>query len=568
MGIKRATLLFLGALAVAGLLLVLLSPALVIGGIRAWLWWTARDHDLTIACANIDAPLLRPAVLHNLQVRTHPQAATAVAIDIRRAEVAFNLRELFRRSEVRTLRQLTVEGARIDVRKSAPPETAGTPPNWSLLHDLLADGFKLSQVNVHVENGSTHVDIRKLSLAASELESGPLLIGEVVIASPLVTRSFAKLRGTASWQNSRLTLGALSLTKGVDVDTITADLARLGSRRVDLAVNLDAFGGKLRADITSEERRRRVWNVAGSAAGISLAQMSEILGWREQATGLVRAAKFTFRGDTSALADSTASIWTEINQFTWRERRADIIMFGASLYDERVHVEQLYVKQRSNELTVSGDSSLPGGGALWPLRNFTGYISASIPDVDAFARLLGAERDTYSGNITIEASVRVDDRKLRGGLATAGNLRLTDARFGENLRVTAQLNGNGSTIAIADAHIVQADRTLSLRGEIEVANITDLRVTLSPTVPVVDLTTAAPDACLNSVSLQPLPATETPASAVEQIEIRGGILIEEWKLSLKHAGGLPPPAGDEHLPKTFPLCFGTSGSAAELRLGL
>ena len=568
MRIKRATLLLLGAVA-AVLLLVLLSPALLVGGIRTWLWWTARDQNLTITCANIDAPLLRPAVLHDLQVRTNAGAPMAVAIDVQRAEVAFNLRELFRRTEIRSLRQLTIEGARIDVRKSAPSDVATASPNWSLLHDLLADGFKFSQVDVYVENGGTRVDVRKLSLAASELESGPLLIGDVVIASPLITRSFAKLRGRASWQNSRLTLGALSLTRGIDVDTITADLSRLGSRRVDVAVNLDAFGGKLRADITSEGRRRRVWNIAGSAAGISLAQMSEILGWREQPTGLVRAAKFTFRGDTSALADSTASLWTEIDQFTWRERSADIIMFGASLYDERVHVEQIYVKQRSNELTVSGDSSLPGGGALWPLRNFTGYVSASIPEVDAFARLLGAERNSYSGNVTIEASVRVDDRKLRGGLATAGNLRLTNASFGDNLRVTAQLHCNGSRIAIDDAHILQADRTLSLRGEIDVANITDVRVTLTPSVPVVDLTDAAPNTCLNRVSLQPLPPSATAPPVVEQIEIRGGMFAEEWKLSLQRAGdGVPQAGANEQPVTTFPLCFGASDSAAELRLGL
>lgn len=570
MRLKRAFLLPLAGLGAGTLLLALLSPALVVGGIRGWLWWTARQQNLAIDCENVDAPLFRPAVLEGLRVRTQPDAPLALELDVVRAEVAFNLGALFGRSEARAVRDLAVAGATVKVHQIAPAEAKSAAPSWAVLRDLLADSFRISELNVHVENGATRVDVRGISLTASELESGALLIGDVSVASPLLTRSFASLRGVASWQNNRITLGALSLTRGIDIDAISADLAHLSSGRVDLELRLEAFGGRLRADITSDHRAGRVWNVAGSASGISLAQMSGILGWHGQATGSVRACKFTFRGDAATMADSTASVWTEISQFTWRERSADLIMFGASLYNQRVHVEQIYVKQHKNELTISGDSVLPGDGSFWPVRDFTGHISASIPDADAFARLLGAERSTYSGDISIEASIGIEGRALRGGLTTAGELRLTDAMFGPALRMNAHVTCHGPTATIENADIFQGENRLGLRGEIDLADITALRVSLVPTERLVNLTPASVEDCLGAITLAPAPPSDPPAAGIEQLEIRGALFAREWELSLRPAGdGLPPAEdGAPPQPQTYRLCLRGTDVPGELRLGI
>ena len=570
MRIRRALLLLGGAIGASVLLLALLTPALVVGGIRAWLWWMAREHNLAIACANVDAPLLRPAVLHGLQVRTKSDGPLAVEVELTRAEVGFNLGALFGRSDTRVVRDLSVEGARLHLRRTSATGTKTETPSWTVLRDLLADSFQISQLELHVEHGSTRVDVSQVSLSASELESGALLIGEIAVASPLLTKSFGQMRGVASWHNSRLTLGALSLTRGIDIDAIGLDLARLSTGRVDVAVSVDAFGGKLRADITSDERAGRGWNLAGSASGLSLAQMSAILAWREQATGSVRACKFTFRGDASSIADATASVWTEINQFTWRERSADVIMFGASLYNQRVQVEQVYLKQRKNQLTVSGDSVLPGDGSLWPLRDFTGHVSASIPDVDAFARLLGADRHTYSGDISIEASVGIENRQLRGGLTTSGELHVADAAFGDALRVTADVTCNGSTATIQDAQVLQGDSRLSLRGEIDLSNITALRVSLVPTQRVLDLTPASAESCLGSLVISPAKASDTLAPEVEQIEIRGGLFAREWEVFLKHTGKASPQGqnGEPTSPRILRLCLRAAEPGGELRLGI
>ena len=102
---------------------------------------------------------------------------------------------------------------------------------------------------------------------------------------------------------------------------------------------------------------------------------------------MVRASKFTFRGDPRDLLNATASIWTELTGFSWRERNADVIMLGANFYGHTVQLQQLFIKQRSNELTLSGETAI---GTEWLNPDFRGDISASINDLGQFAELFGA----------------------------------------------------------------------------------------------------------------------------------------------------------------------------------
>src|SRR5205085_11120469 len=134
------------------------------------------------------------------------------------------------------------------------------------------------------------------------------------ISSPWFDKTFFNLRGATSWQENRLTVAALSLMRGLDLDTIAIDLSQIGGSRIGMEVNVDAFGGKIRARVSSDDREdKRTWDIAGNASGISLAQMSDALGWSDRASGSLHASKFTFRGEMNDLRNATAAVWAEVS---------------------------------------------------------------------------------------------------------------------------------------------------------------------------------------------------------------------------------------------------------------
>ena len=96
-------------------------------------------------------------------------------------------------------------------------------------------------------------------------------------------------------------------------------------------------------------------------------------------------------------------------------------MIGASLYNRQVQVEQLFVKQRNNQFTLSGESALPQKWSDWLNPDFHGDISASIKDLGDFARLFGARPSDFAGKIDIAGNVNARERKLGGQLSASGN---------------------------------------------------------------------------------------------------------------------------------------------------
>src|SRR3984893_2093250 len=189
--------------------------------------------------------------------------------------------------------------------------------------------------------------------------------------------------------------------------------------------------------------------------------MSDALDLTDRASGSLHACKFTFRGEVTNLREATATIWAEVAGLTWRDRTADTIMIGASLYNRQVQVEQLFIKQRNNQFTLSGDSALPQNWSDWLNPDFHGDISASINDLGEFARLFGARPSDFAGKIDIAGNVNARERKLAGQLSVTGNsLILFRAPF-ESL--SAELSLKESRIEIANFELRR--RNDSFRGQ-------------------------------------------------------------------------------------------------------
>ncbi len=441
MSLRKRLLIFLAALLVLGGLSALLSPFAVAHGLRAWLSWAARHKGMQVEIGKIDAPFLHPVTIDGLKVRPAPEKGRAVWLEAARATVDFDFRGWLFSKHARFVHAVTVEHLRgsIGQRKQRGAEKL----DWKNLARLLPDEFHFTDVDLEVTTVATKFAFRGVNLNASEIEAGQFFAREIFVTSPILRQTFRDLRGATSWESDRLTVAGVSLVRGLDLEALTIDLASLTNRRVGLDSQLDAFGGVLRASFQGHgEGTKFAIDLAGSATNVSLAQISSAAGFLEPVTGSVRASKFTFRGNPGEFLDATASIWIEVSDFAWRSRRGDHLVFGATYYDRRLQVEQLYVQQEQNELTVNGELLWPKKRPSWTALPFRGQVTAAIPDADSFAQLFGAAAGDFSGALSVRGDVNLFDPSAHGQLAFKG----------EGVRFRGvSLDSLGGTIALAGA---------------------------------------------------------------------------------------------------------------------
>jgi hypothetical protein len=459
---RRSLVVFVIVLCLA--LITASAPLMVSKGIRWWLWWKTRGTNVTVTIDAIVTPFLRPILLRGVRVRTAPGAAARVDVSAARVVLGLNLRSVLFRTRGRAVRSLEVQGLHAEIRRNragvAFPEDV-----WNTLHHLLPESFDLESADFRLETDSTLALLRGVALSGSPIEAGRFQAGEIVISSPLFRQTFANLRGATDWQSDRLTVAALTLARGLDVQTVTTDLSHLGKRRIGLDFDLDAFGGKLRASIADEWRSRHSnWNMAGSANDISLSQTAEAFGFTNRIGGLLHAGKFTFRGDLADALTGTASLWMELTAPAWRDSEADLITLGLSLYGRQVELQQLYIKQRKNELTLSGESSFPATAAGWLQPDFRGNVSASIDDLGDFATLFGGNRQDFAGRIEVEGTFNARDRRVGGNLVANGTGLTMFKNSVDEFRTT--LNIGHDDIEIVDMEFRRKNDRLQMKGKI------------------------------------------------------------------------------------------------------
>ncbi|HKP93696.1 MAG TPA: hypothetical protein VJS88_07350, partial [Chthoniobacterales bacterium] len=465
---RRLLIIGVSVLAAAALILVL-APFLIASGLRLWVRHVTEREGLKVEMGEIAAPLWRPVVVKNLRLSTPPGAPFQIECTVPRAEVGLNVSGIFT-GATRPLRALKLEGLMLNVRRDPRVSDSSFHIPWRFFEYLLADSFQFSGVRLHVENGGNTVDVRDGALSGSEMEPGVFSAHAMTVESPGFRKDFTNLRGATSWQDTRLGVGAVTLMRGLDVDTVTIDLSHIAASQIGIELSIDAFGGKLRARISSDDRaNKRIWDIAGSGSGVSFAQMSDALEWNNRASGSLHASKFTFHGAVNDLRNATASVWAEVSGLTWRDRTADTVMIGASLYNRRVQIEQLYIKQRSNELTCNGEFPWPDRLADWTKPAFRGDISATINDLGDFARLFGQAPADFGGKLTANGDLSVEDGKLRGELSVSGTSLLVFRSEVESIEMKLELEESHLSVAHLDVRqktdFLHADGKLALNGE-------------------------------------------------------------------------------------------------------
>jgi hypothetical protein len=467
----RKRLLLIAIIVLAALAGVALSPTLTSGAIRSWLYWQARRQHLKIEIGKIEAPLLRPVSIDRIRVTN--EAAVATKIDFNAEHVTLHL-SLARLIPGKSdgVHALSIQNARAEVRRDFSGGQRPLDFNWRALQALLPANFQIDRLDLRVENGPSIVLIRNASISGNQIEAGRFSAGEVAITSPMFRQTFSQLRGATKWQENRLTIGGLNLARGLDLQSLLIDLSRLDDERADLQFDLDVLGGKIRASISNEwGGQHSIWNLAGTATGISLAQTSEALGFTDRLGGSLRACYFTFRGDPRDPLAGTASIWTELNELSWHNRSADLITLGAVFYNRQIQLQQLYIKQRQNQLTMNGDGALPSKSSDWLNPDFRGQISGSINDLGQFAELFGASRGDFAGAVTIEGTVSARERKFGGHLIASGSSLSLFKRQIDHL--SAKLNLKASEFELEQFEVMRKKDLVRAQGRIDISHEQD-----------------------------------------------------------------------------------------------
>jgi hypothetical protein len=467
------------AVLLAVLLGIWFTPLAVSNGVRLWVWWKARQEGLIVRIDRIDAPFLGPVAIGNLRVTSAAGNAFHIELTATQTSVGLNLRRILLRTRGRAIRSVSIQQLHGDLRRINPSGRA-IGGGWTTLQKLLPQNLAVASSDMRVEDGPTVILLRNVVLSASEIEAGRFSAGEVMIASPWFRQTFSQLRGATNWQDNRLTLAGLTLTRGLDLQSITADLSRLSNQRVGLNFDVDAFGGKIRTSISHEWRSRQSnWRIAGSATDISLTQTSEAIGFTDRVGGLLHACNFTFRGNPGDPTRATASLWSELTGLTWRNRTAEAIMLGAALYNRQIELQQLYIKQKANQLTLSGEASFPSNSSDWLSPDFRGDISASIKNLGDFASLFGANPGDFAGEIVIDGAMNARDRKIGGHLTASGASLKVFRTSIDSLRAT--LNLKATELEIEHLDLKRKTDLLTAQGKIDMSHIHSYSGTINVT---------------------------------------------------------------------------------------
>ena len=456
-------------LLLAALLALWFTPFAVSHGVRWWIWWRARQEGFIVNIEKIDAPFLRAVAIRQLRLRNAHDDTLRIDLTITDATFDLDLKHILLHRRGRAIRNLSIRELHGELRRSNPTVRAISPRGWATLHRMLPEELTVAGSEVRIENGPTLVLLRNGFLSGNQTEAGRFSAAEVIIASPWFHQTFSQLRGATHWEADHLTIAGLTLTHGLDLQSATADLSRLGNQRVGLQFDADAFGGKIRGNISHEWRSQHSnWKIAGGATDISLEQTSEAFGFADRLSGLLHAGNFTFRGNLAEPDLVTASLWSELTGLTWRNRTAEAIMLGAALYNRRIQLQQLYIKQQANQFTLSGEAAFPSNVSGWLSPDFRGNVSASIDQLGDFAALFGASAGDFAGKITIDGAMDTRDRKFGGHLMVEGASLTFFKTDIDNL--SAKLNLKATDMEIEQLAMTRKNDSLSGQGKIDLSH--------------------------------------------------------------------------------------------------
>ena len=400
----------------------------------------------------VEGSVLDPVTLRDTVWIYESETGPITRVEIQAATAEFAWRNLLPQSTGRVFQRLTLHG--VSGKIHFPLTTALAPSAASELYHLRIprpagswltppERIEAQDVDFIFQSDRDYVRLADTDFTLSSVEAGVIRAGQIVLKQPWISRTFHNVRGTTAIQDAKVEVANLALDADVQVRGFSAELDDLARGRLNLEMQVAAFGGNIRvAAETLSEIRPLAFEATGTFSQIGLAKLAAFLGYSDAAGGTIKEGKFTFRGPPQKVASATASLRLEATNFQWDSRQWDSLVLGATLMDGRVQVPELALKQGHNRLNLSGEMPLPAPGVEWWQTEFNVNIAAKIDNLTELSALMLPEFQYAAGKANIDGSIRGKDQQFHGQLIVSGSeLKWHNAPI-EELHAGVKLNGN------------------------------------------------------------------------------------------------------------------------------
>ncbi|MGB8167373.1 MAG: hypothetical protein WCF18_07760 [Chthoniobacteraceae bacterium] len=374
-------------------------------------------------------------------------------LEIKEIEADLSWRALFARGSAPWFRSLTFDGLTGKVQLPIDAPALASPHRFVLPRPQgrwLPGPERIEGRNADFifESDGDFVRLQNARFTISEVAPGEVLVGQVVIKQPWLNRTFRNVRGTTKLDNARTELAAVTLEPGVTVQSLSVELAEIVRGRLNLELQVAAFGGGIRIETQTLPRDRQLaFEATGTFSQIAIGPLAAFLGQSDAAGGTIKEGKFTFRGSPQSPSKSTASLRIEATNFQWESRQWDSLVLGASLLEGRVQIPELTLHQGHNFLNLRGDFELPAVKQEWWQSEFAFDVNAKIENLTELSALMLPEFKYVAGKGTIDGSVRGKNQQFNGQIIVSGSHLTWRNAPVEELHATLKLNGNELQLA-------------------------------------------------------------------------------------------------------------------------
>ena len=419
---------------------------------RELVTFEAWRSGVTTHIGSVDGSLFEPVTLRDTVWIYESDTGPITRVEVQSARAEFNWHNLLPHSTGHVFQRLTLRGVNGKIQL---PLTGATAPKarrsllrWRIPRPSGAwvtapERIEAHNVDFIFQSNEDFLRLAETDFTLSSVEPGVIRAGQIVIKQPWINRTFRNVHGATAIQDAKVEIANLGLDADVQLRNFSAELDDLARGRLNLDMQLMAFGGNIRvaAQALSEERPL-VFEATGTFSQIGLAKLAPFLGFTDAAGGTIKEGKFTFRGPPQQIAKATASLRLEATNFQWDSRQWDSLVLGATLLNGRVQVPELALTQGHNRLNLSGEMPLPAPGVEWWQTEFDLNIAAKIDNLTELSALMLPEFQFAAGKANIDGSIRGKDQQFHGQLIVSGSdLKWHNAPI-EELHAGVKLNGN------------------------------------------------------------------------------------------------------------------------------
>ncbi|WP_131989958.1 hypothetical protein [Chthoniobacter flavus] len=400
----------------------------------------------------VDGSLLEPITLRDSVWIYESDTGPITRVEIQSATAEFDWHNLLPRSTGHVFQRLILHGVSGKTQLPLGAVTA-TPARFAAFKWHLPrpsgnwlpppERIEARDVDFVFQSNQDFVRLADTDFTLSEQEAGTIHAGQIVLKQPWINRAFRNVRGTTAIQDTKVEIANLALDPDVQVRSLSAELDDLARGRLNLDMQVAAFGGNIRVAAQAlGDTRPLVFEATGTFSQIGLAKLAPFLGYNDAAGGTIKEGKFSFRGPPQRLAQATASLRFEATNFQWDSRQWDSLVLGATLMEGRVQVPELSLTQGHNRLNLSGEMPLPAPGVEWWQTEFNVNIAAKIDNLTELSALMLPDFQYTAGKANIDGSIRGKDQQFHGQLIISGSdLKWHNAPI-EELQAGVKLNGN------------------------------------------------------------------------------------------------------------------------------